>query len=403
MPDGPDPAGRPPVPPLDAQSLVVPVQRAIGERHAVPTAWAVRSIYHPTLASTDGVYRVTGTAAVTGQTIAWSLILKRLVAPAPAGAAGAAGLAWQREALAYESGLLADLPDGLRAPRCFGVERPDAAHAGIWLEDLAGAQEPPFTAAQYRLLARGLGAFAGAYLTTRSLPASPWLVQRNARRFVEQAAQQMATLDRLRDHPLVHRAWPADVLGRILRVHDEAAALLQALEARPHSVCHQDAVPRNLFVRQEAGGPPEAVAIDWGLVGVGPLGRDLAYLVPGGVHTLQLAPEALPDIEAVALDGYLTGLADVGWDGAARDVRLGYLLSLGLRFGIYPVPLLAADAGWRAQTERSFGVSIEALLDAGREEQRFCLDRLDQARALLRSGDERPLRQEPRGHGPPPA
>ena len=127
------------------------------------------------------------------------------------------------------------------------------------------------------------------------------------------------------------------------------------------------------------------MAIDWALVGVGPLGRDLAYLVAGGVHSFDLPPAGLPAAEAAALDGYLAGLADQGWRGDPRDVRLGCLLSLGLRYGIMPAPLLVTEEAQRRQAERSFGRPAEALVDVFREEQRFCLDRLDEARTLLRA------------------
>jgi hypothetical protein len=254
------------------------------------------------------------------------------------------------------------------------------------LEDLAagGAQGPPFTPAQYRQLARGLGALADASAARPALPAYPWLLQGNARQGVAGGARRLAALDTLRDHPLVRRGWPADVLERVLRAYAKSEALLAALEALPESLCHQDAVPRNLFLRP--GGPEaEAVAIDWALVGVGPVGRDLAYLVAGGVHSFDLPPEGLPEAEAAALEGYAEGLASQGWAGDPRDVRLGYLLSLGLRYGIMPTPLMATEEALRRQAERSFGRPAEELVDVFREEQRFCLDRLDEARRLLRA------------------
>ncbi|MEZ4572357.1 MAG: hypothetical protein R2849_18980 [Thermomicrobiales bacterium] len=42
---------------------------------------------------------------------------------------------WKREVLVYSSGILDHLPDGLRAPDCYGVEDSDTV-ARIWLEDL---------------------------------------------------------------------------------------------------------------------------------------------------------------------------------------------------------------------------------------------------------------------------
>ena len=381
---------------LEGAAVAAAVRRALGDAAAVPTGWAVRSISHPIAATTGGVYRVAGTAALRGRTVAWSLVLKVAAPPPTPAGAGAGG---RREALAYASGLLADLPAGLTAPRCFGVEGvegvegaddPAGGAVRLWLEDLAagGAQGPPFTPAQYRRLARGLGALAGAYLGPRPLPAHPWLQRGDARQEHAAGVGRLAALEALRADPLIQAAWPPDVRARVLDGYAAAPALLGALEALPHSLCHQDAVPRNLFVRPAgAHGPDTAVAIDWTKVGLGPVGRDLGYLIAGGVHAFDVAPAALPGVEAAALEGYLEGLADQGWRGAPRDVRLGYLLSVGLRYGLLTAPLmLTGDAQRREQVARSFGHPLEELAAVFREEQRFCLDRLDEARALLRAG-----------------
>ena len=376
---------------LEAAAVAAAVRRGLGDPAAVPLGWTVHAIAHPIAAATSGVYRVAGTAALRGRPVDWSLVLK-VTAPPPGAAAPRPD--WRREALAYASGLLADLPAGLTAPRCFGVEGADATAAGpvrLWLEDLAagGAQGPPFTPAQYRRLARGLGALAGAYPGRRPLPAHPWLRRGDARREHAAGAGRLATLEALaqRADPWIQRGWPPDVRARVLDGFAAAPALLAALEALPHSLGHQDAVPRNLFLRPDgAAGPAAVVAIDWAQVGLSPVGRDLAYLVAGGIHASAVAPAALPAVEAAALEGYLEGLADQGWRGAARDVRLGYLLSVGLRYGLLTAPLmLTGDAQRRQQIVRSFGRPLEALADVFREEQRFSLDRLDEARTLLRA------------------
>jgi hypothetical protein len=82
----------------------------------VPVEWSVV----PILAG-DGqglaVFRVSGSSRVGGVPRAWSVILKVLPATS------ASPTDWNypmREALAYERGLLDDLPRGSEAPRCFG-------------------------------------------------------------------------------------------------------------------------------------------------------------------------------------------------------------------------------------------------------------------------------------------
>ena len=158
-------------PRLDAQVLAGPVRQALREAAATVVTWDSQSIYHAILASTGGVYRVAGTAQVRGATVPWSLVLKVVRRPPSASPAAQAAphewVYWQREVLAYQSGLLAALPGGLRAPQCFGtVEQTDGVW--LWLKDVADTVGLPWPMAQYGALARCLGAFNGAYA------AGPW-------------------------------------------------------------------------------------------------------------------------------------------------------------------------------------------------------------------------------------
>lgn len=85
--------------------------------------WQIRPIRYANVSpDTRGLYRVTGTAHDAYQSHAWSVVLKLVGAPDdPAAADPAAPWYWKREALAYQGGLLADLPGTLTALKCFGV------------------------------------------------------------------------------------------------------------------------------------------------------------------------------------------------------------------------------------------------------------------------------------------
>jgi hypothetical protein len=93
---------------LDASMLRPIVGHALDAAVAVPVEWSVV----PILAGDGqglGVFRVSGSARVGGEPRAWSVILK--VLPATSGPR----TAWNypgREALAYEQGLLGNLPPG---------------------------------------------------------------------------------------------------------------------------------------------------------------------------------------------------------------------------------------------------------------------------------------------------
>ena len=69
--------------------------------------------------------RFSGRARCGGAVVPWSLVLKYRHPPAPDTTAS-----WEREALAYQSGLLASLPGPLVAPRLLQLD--DAAAGGRW-------------------------------------------------------------------------------------------------------------------------------------------------------------------------------------------------------------------------------------------------------------------------------
>lgn len=132
-----------------------------------------------------GVYRLSGVARSDGASHPWSVVLK--IVRNPAGLEVAPGYVlppddfppthfsyWKREALAYQSGVLDDLPRGIAAPRCFAVVEATPQVFWLWLEDLATAAAP-WTLARYRETAHQLGHWNGAYLAGRPLPAQPWL------------------------------------------------------------------------------------------------------------------------------------------------------------------------------------------------------------------------------------
>ena len=67
-----------------------------------------------------GLYRFAGHCRDQNEVIPWSLILK-IVNSSSDAEEPAHPLYWKREVLAYQSGLLANLPGGIVAPRCFAV------------------------------------------------------------------------------------------------------------------------------------------------------------------------------------------------------------------------------------------------------------------------------------------
>src|SRR5689334_5751306 len=108
---------------LDAAALTPIVRQALDRPAAIVTEWQYRSLGILTGTATGGLYLFTGTARDgAASLLPWAAVLKITGRPAR-GDGGMTdpthGLYWKREALLYQSDLLADLPGGLRGPRCY--------------------------------------------------------------------------------------------------------------------------------------------------------------------------------------------------------------------------------------------------------------------------------------------
>src|SRR5215218_3282992 len=351
----------------------------------------------------SAVYRVTGTACDGSTTKPWSLVLKVLRDPTHGPASsGASADGWDREVQVYRSGLLDDLPAGLVAARCYGIEeRP--GDAWLWLEDVVDKIGPHWPIARFALAARHLGRLSGLYLTERPLPDDPWLLLHGL--LLSRAAVAAGFWDGfegVRDDPLARRIWPGDLSDRALRLWHERDWVMAAIERLPQSFVHGDADRRNLFARRGAAGEEETVAIDWALAGVLPLGAELPLLVTASVLWAQeVGPGELCELADSCLAGYVAGLTDIGWHGDPRLVEAGFAATAALRHGPLwgAVELVGMTPEQRAPIMRTMGGSIEEFADRWAAVQRFAYDRLDAVRGGSWEPPD-PLRQPGPVHSP---
>jgi hypothetical protein len=337
------------------------------------------------------VSRLTGTATVEGQLRTWSLIRKQLVPSARRQAdlstqreALSEYDYWRRELLFCQSGLCEDMPEGFAAPRCYHTEE-TPEECVLWLEEIRD-EIPTWPLERYGTAARHLGLWHGAYLVDRPVPDYPWLTVEMIEQRGRRQTDHLAHLDELRQHPIVRRGWPDDVAQGILRIWQEREPFFRALRSLPPVLQHGDAGRQNLMSRTGAKGEPETVAIDWGYVGVGALGEEIAATVVSAVIWFRGVTAAqLPELEGIVLDGYLRGLRQAGWRGDPQQVRLGYLCTVALRYGptLLSAEAMAIDAEWRAKMEQRYGWSIEEWADSMVQVRRFVIQRADQARQLM--------------------
>jgi hypothetical protein len=391
-----------PPPAIEREALQSLVRRAWFRPFAEITTWQSECISSGS-ATCGGVYRVAGSAEDLDGPLAWSLIVKVLhpltdefLANCVARAGSGNDLTtlrdawrWDREALAYRSGLLDDLPAPIRAPRCYTVEeRPDGTIA-LWLEDVAPGAETAWTIEHFGRAARLLGRFQAAYLVDRPLPSLTWLSRAWVRAFVSWMAVQGAqvVLDPHKwEHPLVRRTFAASVVGRFDRLWAERETLLTGLERLPQTLCHHDVHQDNATMRRDPSGGDQLALFDWSFAGPDALGSDLGQLVGYALITYGVDAAQVAALDQAVFENYLSGLRDGGWRGDARLPRLGYAAATALRHAmVVPQVNLLSDELRLQRAAQRRNCSIQEIAAYHATITDHVLALADEARALLQA------------------
>ena len=158
---------------INQATLTPLVQSALNSETVEVINWDYEQL-HAGAGEWTAVYRFAGQGRDQGQTVPWSLILKTLHPQVP-GDDPSAWNYYKREADAYQSGWMNDLPGGLAAPRSFGVIEHADGTCWMWLEDVTDEIGSHWPLEHYGVVARHVGQFNGAYLSGRPQPAWPWL------------------------------------------------------------------------------------------------------------------------------------------------------------------------------------------------------------------------------------
>ena len=358
-PDGPAP---------ETPELEVVVPQIAGPRVRAE-GWVKEMIFQPVASATAGIWRYRGDG--------WSAVLKLLHHSDVGSPMWLSGedeshwFYWQREALAYESGLLDSLAGPIRAPQCFGVFRRDDRSIAIWLEDLAvttPAGEWPIdrygVAAEHLAIAQATWADGNRALDRR------WLSRRWLREYVERRASMMdeLALD-TRSHPMLRDVIDVEAAKSIAALWDSREDLLSWVEEAPTTICHLDLHPKNLFA--ESGG---TVLIDWAFVGLGALGEDAGNLIFDAIWDFHVSPAQFDALAEIVTSGYLKGLADTGSPHDVDAVRLAILASGAVKYlWILPALLGAVRTGRdeinhlpAAETVSAWAPAIPYVVEFGR-------------------------------------
>ena len=353
---------------IDSELLTEPVRKALDSRIAEIRHWEFHPIrYINTEEANLGLYRFQGTARDGSEDHAWSMILKAVDAPVHEDPSY-----WnyhRREILAYEQGLLTALPGGISAPRCYGISKYSDRICWLWLEDIPNPAGVRWSLTEYAQVARHLGQFNGSYLTGHPLPEFPWL-SRNWMRgwlgFYETSNREVLELlqnKQFWEHPVLRYAFSDSVTGDVLRLWQRQEQFFTILNRLPQTFCHLDAYRPNLFLRQDARGSTQTVAVDWAFTGIAALGEEIANLLAASLIWLECDAREAQRLDEAVFSGYMDGLREAGWQGDPRVARLGYTTACALRWGTVGLWWLRSlgDSGKEAELETHWNHPLPEL------------------------------------------
>lgn len=310
---------------ITAENLAHVLQRVTGNQSVQIREWEVQGLKGG-LEDYSAIYRLQGSVVADGTVQSWSLILKTIQPDAqfddPQGYRY-----WKRETEAYQSGLLQELPGQVTAPHCYDIQGKPDGSVWIWLEDIKDEQEHPWPIERYAQVARHLGQFNGAYLAGRPLPGDTWIAHDWLRKYLRHAAPMVEFILQNPVHPAVQSMLPGIALPLTLACWDECPRMLKVLDELPQTFCHQDAFGRNLFYRHE-----QVIALDWGYSGIAPVGAELAPLIGVAFGLARFPSGQAKELDQACFEGYLEGLRQVGWEPDLWQVRVGYTVTMFLRY-----------------------------------------------------------------------
>lgn len=396
---------------MTAADLAPVVRRAVGAVSAWPLRWHVESLgWAAVNPATQGLYRLTGVARVgSADDVGWAVVLKVLGDVDLAGTPLDVGWLhdpqdinyWKREAVAFESGLLDDWPGPLVAVRCLGVDHTDPG-VWLWLEDLGGAQAgDQWSLEEQAVLAYDLGAFAAQWAGhAPSASRYPWLLQRwlrgNLTCFRDVGIKHALDHDGCWRHPLVAAALQADARQRVKDLFDGAEGVLAVLESLPVTLAHHDTQPSNFFLRRPADGDNRrTVAIDWGFLGLAPVGHDLGCHLWANLRTWTIDPRDAADLDRGSTSAYLQGLADFGWDGDEQAVLFARAAAGAITTATHylgdvsslcdQMPNYVGNGRWPHELAQQHQLSVEALMTRWAAGLDYALDLGEEAQGLSRA------------------
>lgn len=360
---------------IDTVMLTPLVRQSIQRDKGEIIDWKMETLYGGSFNSE--IQRFSGTARDGGEILPWSLILK--IIRSPDGQDDPASLRyWKREALAYQSGLLDQLPGRICAPRCFGIVEQSGLEIWLWMEEIVDEISGSWSLDHYGNIAYQLGQFNAAGFEKQAQFTQPWLIKSLLPAWVGDTPPEFPP--HILAHPFVSRVWPNEIYEWMLRVWSKHEAWLANIEHQPRTFAHLDAFRRNIFSRWDQQCNLQTVMIDWAFAGSAAAGEEIAPLVAASLNFLEFDGAQAKSLDQVVFEGYLEGLRESGWRGNPRVVRSTYAAASILRFciGVSGVAFMVADKTQHGLLEQIFGHPLEELLEVWANTNRFLFHLTDE-------------------------
>ncbi|NQW17803.1 MAG: phosphotransferase [Chloroflexi bacterium] len=334
---------------------------------------------------TEAILKISGSARVAVGVQPWSSILKVVNSAAVNNQDRTTHLTTDSELGLLQSGVHADIKGGIRPVRCFGVDDREDGRQWIWQEDMSRARGLPWFEGDYAQATLDAGRLNGAW-PDRVARDAPWLNTNSGIARWNLKLYAGPLIDAAASHPRFASTFTPRIAGEA----KGAATLIRAYEKvvadLPKCFSHGDCHSRNLFLPE--GRRTETVAIDWAAVGTDSIGIDGGTVIGSSLAWYDGEVGAAINATDDALNNYLRGMREVGWEGDDLTATVGFywpILNYGA-FSLFIIPWITQ--GWileeREFIESRFGHTIEDLPQKMLERWNLVRPMFDDARKLLR-------------------
>ena len=231
------------------------------------------------------------------------------------------------EITAYDSGLLDDANAGMRAARCYRIDRLTSEEVWLWIEDLSGWLGPPWASGDYERAAHDVGIHSGHW-ASKEIPSTLKMgIDRTISRFTWQnLGKGFLRVDTaVETVSMLKRALPESSYIAVQKLATAVESARSTVEAGPRTLVHGDCHPRNMFLSPNDAADQETVAFDWATIGTDHIGADIGTLIGSGMSWHEDEFRMLLDSERQFYQAFLDGLVIGGWQGDSDLARISYL------------------------------------------------------------------------------